>query len=354
MQFSYEDRLRYVHPSVYYLNERWLTDDGRQRIAEVVSLLERGVEDWGKPLIGFIGTEEVTNARDLRFANIPNLKISGKHFKNAELAFINLQGSILRDADFTGAQLNFANLHKTKIWNGKFNDADLSRAYLTEADFANSDFRNASLPFANFSGAYLESVSFYNAILSGVNFTNTILYQVDIRKSKLSGIVYLSKHEALLDYSDDLIIDSRNKILNWSDLRKIGQLPLFGVSWSSLVISLFIINTIELLNNTKLVEVLNYPIEIPQRMSLILIDSILLVIGTTLFKLFCPIRIQEFTESRWVEDIGRPRLQYLYSSWQRKLIQIPTLIFSVIGGGLAIYLIMEQLLNAINAIADNL
>ena len=88
------------------------------------------------------------------------------------------------------------------------------------------------------------------------------------------------------------------------------------------------------------------PIPIPRRMVLVLVDTLLLVIGTTFYRLCCPDRVQEFTQAAWVEKYRQPRLRYLAVSWSRRWLQWPTLVFSVVGAALAAYLIVERLYSA--------
>jgi len=46
-------------------------------------------------------------------------------------------------------------------------------------------------------------------------------------------------------------------------------------------------------------------------MTFILLDTLLLVAGSTLYRFRCPERIQEFSEHQWVEEHGHPRLIYI-------------------------------------------
>ena len=88
------------------------------------------------------------------------------------------------------------------------------------------------------------------------------------------------------------------------------------------------------------------PIPMPLRMELILLDSILLVLGTTLYKLFCPDTIQEFSEVQWVSQHHQPRLIYFREMWRKWWLVWPTGIFSISGALLALYLIGERILMA--------
>jgi len=76
---------------------------------------------------------------------------------------------------------------------------------------------------------------------------------------------------------------------------------------------------------------------------MILLDSVILAIGTTIYRLWCPHRVQEFSETRWVEEHRHARLLYFQASWSRKPAQWLALLFTTAGGLLAGGLILERL-----------
>ena len=145
----------------------------------------------------------------------------------------------------------------------------------------------------------------------------------------------------------------RDHWLNWSRLRGIGSFPLFGVSWTTFGFSLLYINTIGFLNRTKFVQAFSYPLPIPDRVSLLLIPALLIVLGSTMHKIACPSRTQDFSETQWVEEHKNPRLGYIADSlsrgWRRWM-QWPTAAFTILGGVLAGYLVFESLFYAISTL----
>ena len=82
---------------------------------------------------------------------------------------------------------------------------------------------------------------------------------------------------------------------------------------------------------------------IPARMGQVLLASLCAVVGTTFYRLACPQRVQEFSETQWVEEHGRARLEYYAESFSRKWAQWPTLLFTGIGGLLGLWLVGERL-----------
>jgi len=117
--------------------------------------------------------------------------------------------------------------------------------------------------------------------------------------------------------------------------------------------SLIIINGVGFLNDHKfVVSALRYPLPIPDRTTLLFVSSIFLAIGSTIFKVACPSRIQEFSETQWVEQHGHPRLHYLavsmsWRSWRRPA-QWATAFFTLLGGLLALWLMIDSIKLAIS------
>jgi hypothetical protein len=200
--------------------------------------------------------------------------------------------------------------------------ADLSGAFLVETNFTKTDLEDANL--------------------SAANFTRTKFVSED-----LTNIHFSENFSVQFDYSDTIISSHRDRLLNWSLLRRLGQLPLFGVSWIALGVALTTINTIGVLNRGSIVQnLIHTPIPYPQRMTLVLIATLLLVLGTTFYRLACPSDVQEFSETQWVRQHNQPRLLYLREMWRRRWAQWPTLIFSVLGAVLALLLLGERLVLA--------
>ena len=91
-----------------------------------------------------------------------------------------------------------------------------------------------------------------------------------------------------------------------------------AASWVSLGVSLTVINLIGFVNeDPNLSAWIPFDVPYPLRSVLVLISSILLVLGSTVFRLGCPTRIQEFSESQWVEAHRNPRPLYLSESLNR-------------------------------------
>ena len=193
------------------------------------------------------------------------------------------------------------------------------------------DFRGADLSFATFDGNY------ENIHLDGKATFETIrLKQIDAARREWDQTIQIPK---------------RDRWLNWGRLRSIGEFPLFGVSWTAFISSVLTVTAIGFVNEHRSVEVLQYPIPIPARMTLLIVSSLLLVVGSTLYRVMCPKRVQHFSETAWVEEHQYSRLHYLGESLKRRG-QWLTATTTVLGGVLALYLTIDRLWAAVKIIVQ--
>ena len=287
---------------------------------------------------------------------IPNLD-------NLELDYFDLQSYELSNASFFGASL-------TNVW---FKGATLNNAPFCAAELLGCELEETECMDVKFNDAYLNGVSFDNACINGADFTGATLEEVFLEQVDLTEVVFDrttltnvrypedKPYPAMTDGSDSILITRRDRWLNWSKLRAIGLFPLFEVSWAGLMFSLVIINGVKFLNIHQPIDYYKYPIPIPESLSWVLLSSICLVIGSTLYRVACPDRIQTFSETQWVERHQNPRLLYLIDSWSyrssrlfflnwggwRRFSQWHTLIFTILGGFLALWLAIKSIATAL-------
>ena len=220
-------------------------------------------------------------------------------------------------ADLSEARLERADLRGTHLEGANLSHARLERAVLREAHLEGANLREASATEAVFDGAFLD-------------------------RTDLQHIVFGRNHPAMHDGTDSLRLPRRDRWLTWARLRGIGAFPLFQVSYAALAASILTIVGIGWFNDTRPITVLrDDPIQIPERTLVLLASSIFLAVGSTLYRLKCPGRVQEFSEVQWVEQHRYPRLQYLAESLRRPW-QIETAIITGIGGVLALYLVGDR------------
>lgn len=272
---------------------------------------EGGVEFDRAELVGANLSEARFRGARLFAARLEGAKLTGIDLRGAYLAGANLKGSNLTDANLTGADLSVADTSKAV-----FVGADLSDAILVQCSFAEATLAAATLTNANVGLAH------------GLE-----------RARGLDTARFGQDHRGLEDASDLLVVRARDRWLNWGRLRAIGQFPLFGVSWFSLLASVTALNGIAWLNDTRVAkDIIQYPVPLPQRMVWLILSSLLLVIGSTIYRLACPGRVQSFSEEQFVEEHRHARLLYLAECWSRRGLQWPAALLTLIGGlsGLAL------------------
>lgn len=144
------------------LAARWLSDDGRRRLAEALVAAREG-RPWAAALIGFPRVEESPGGRDLRAADLSCRTLNwcnfyGADLRGAVLAGANLVGADLRRADLRGADLSGAYLAEAELGDARLAGASLRGAFLRDADLQGADLAEADLTGADL-GASLAAES---------------------------------------------------------------------------------------------------------------------------------------------------------------------------------------------------
>jgi hypothetical protein len=316
---------------------------------EHLEILRAGVEVWNK------WRQKSNITPDLRDLSANEADYRGIYFNGVDLA-----GAVFINVDLREANLHQANLSGATLIGTNLSSASLGQAKLNKAILVKTDLTRADLTGADLVGASLSSVDLTKANLDYASMTNSKWAEVKLNAStNLKKIRFTTKHRPLEDGTDNLDIPWSLRFLQWSFIRNIGQLPLFGVSWIGLITSLLVLNNLGWWNNSFARQILLFAggtgpipghltleIPIPERLVLTVVDALLLVIGSTLYKFACPRRIQTFTEVEWVEQYGHPRLLYLAESFGHPIHRVVTLVFLMAGGLLALYLIGESIIAA--------
>lgn len=322
---------------------------------EHVSKLNAGIAHWNQWRMDH-DDEEI----DLEWA-----KMSGHNLRGVDLTGAKLRYADFSGADLTGAKLVDAKLGRAKFCDGILKDADLTGADLEDTDLeravsngiilknarlrrtrlGQADLRGANMDWADAGGSGLAYADLRGASLKRVRLTYTDWEAVKIdHKTRLVQNRFGPDHNALSDRSDTILLSMRDRLLNWSNLRFIGQIPIFGVSWSAFIGTIMVINGIGFLNEHTLT---NHAIPIPARAKTILVGSVLLVIGSTIYRLFCPDRVQVFSETQWVEEHNHPRILYLAQSLRRSGLQWLAMIFTAAGGLLSAWLAWDLIMRSV-------
>lgn len=285
--------------------------------SEIESHLRRGAAEWNRWRDKYgLDTIDLSGI-SVDHADLRGAELSGVNFAGAELNGARLDRANLRGANFAGATLRHAHFVDADLASAVMSYAELTGAQFTRADLRDTDFREAELADTRWNGARMS------------------------KKTKLSRMRFDPSHNAFVDGSESIVFPKRDQVLNWGLIRVAGALPLFEVSYIGVTGAILLITTIGYVNSTGFLEMLEYPIPLPERVLWLLLSSFLLFLGSSMYRLLCPQRVQEFSETQWVEQHGRPRLQYLSASHERKW-QLSTFVLIASGGALGLILLFER------------
>ena len=188
--------------------------------------------------------------------------------------------------------------------------ADCEGAYFELATLTEVSLRHANLKESNFVRANLG-----NADISHADFYETIL--TDARMERLRGApiarnLLTTRIERPVYYFESAILSLCDRWLDWQTVRIAGRLPVFGASYSALIAIPFFFYLLEIYNDkialvrrwaeqtlargaaadyyisSAILERL-HPLPVPALSALLLISTIFLAIGATIYALGVPI-----------------------------------------------------------------
>ncbi|MCB9981390.1 MAG: pentapeptide repeat-containing protein [Rhodospirillales bacterium] len=280
---------------------------------------------------------------------------------------LNEKATSFEGANFSGAQFSNGNFKQVSFKNtilhtANFNNSDMSHADFTGAEgkrtqFIETKFGKARLENAKFKLAHFKKADFAEADLRGASIRKTDLTSTHWGKAKIDSnssfqySYFNQEHGILEDGSDQICLP---RWLNWSKVRKLGSLPMFGISWTGLAASLITIKIIRMANDARASvdvaisgQVPQNDIPVPDQLWIMLVSFILLVVGSTLYKFGCPDRVQTFSEVEWVEQHHRPRIHYFEQMLKKPNIQLLSFSFLVSGASIAVILMLCNVFPAI-------
>lgn len=290
--------------------------------------------------------------KELLHSNFTSAKIVNCSFSLERMDGISfnqgeLEGIELHSKDIQGLQLMAANpirlsLAGSVLRASLFRDSVLEECDLSHCQFSGCDFRGTKFPRSNLDGAKLLFCR-----MEKTGFSKTLVH-----KTTLEAVDFGNGHDPLLDGSEEISLRPFDRIFRWSRIRFLTSLPFFELSYFALFSAVLLILAIGYLNSHMPITVLDYPIPVPGRIALLLGSSVTLGLGVTLFRLLCPPRIRESSETYWVEQARRPRLLYLVEDLQPRFWGARALTFSLtgIGGILGLVLLFERLFVAMRVL----
>lgn len=296
------------------------------------------------------GTKANAQNLNLRQLDLSRLNLESAVFRQANLEEARFESSNLDKADFSRAQLAGTGFRSAHAVRAVFSDAkmpkvDLSGAIAPRAVFAKSVLHEADLSAGDFSYARFAEAQLVGASLKGADLRGISARGADFRRADFGGAdlsnadltgsrwndtridrgtsfrssLFAESHPAVSDGYDQIQLPRWASWFNWSSLKFVGRLPLFASASVLFAGSLFIATMIKLLNSTEFMQTLSYPVPIPEKLGILLLGSLLLTVGSLIYEVACPVRVQEYTLTGWVDELGRAGVLYLSDMIQRPL-----------------------------------
>lgn len=230
-----------------------------------------------------------------------------------------------------------------------------------------------------FSHVRLYDSLFSNCLLDRVKFGNTVAFE-NLRAEQVQGLPSCTGlHEVqVAERGRDLLngdltgarIGALDRFASWERLRTFGRLPLFGTSLTALVAIPVVFYGLAIYNDQlgrlrhwasqdgidrQLADMLLtiQPLPLPALSFWLLLATLLLGIGSTLFALACPPRVREFSLERWTDELRQSALRYLPLSWSGRWARAIAAPCYVIGGLGTVLILLVKLRNAAEFILDN-
>jgi uncharacterized protein YjbI with pentapeptide repeats len=285
------------------------------------------------------------SGRDLSGCNFSTAQFHGARLVGATLrsvnfASCNLQGADLSDADCQGAMFNYAVLTEATLRNARLTGANFTRANLARADISHADFHEAILDSAHF-----ERI---RGAPSARNLTSTLVREP-------------------VQYFDSAVLSHWDR-LDWEKVRIAGRLPVFAASYSVLIAIPLFFYALEIYNDkVRLIRgwaeqelsgggktdyhmahmVLQrlQPLPPPTMSTLLLVSTLSLAAGASIYALACPSRVKEFSRDQWTYRLGHSVVHYMGPAWGRKRWRLAALAFYVLGGFGAGIVLVTKLAN---------
>jgi pentapeptide repeat protein len=313
---------------------------------------------------------------DLREADLEGADLRQAILEGADLHRANLYGAILEKADLHGAILERADLHgadlrQAYLREARLDEADLEGADLPEAYLGGAILGRAKLCWADLTGADLEGADLSEADLTGARLTGANLTETSLARANLSlvqgayharGLETAQLREGDAQYFENYHRPWPERLVDWERLRVVGRLPLFGVSYTALILIPIVFYGLALYNEQ--IDVVHawaeqvallpdhplyrlaslalerlHPRPIPSQSFLLLLSTVLLATGSTLYTFGCPSRIKEFSRDQWCDQLGRSLLHYWPLAWKRRAIRLTCVACYGLGGLMALWVL---------------
>jgi hypothetical protein len=243
--------------------------------------------------------------------------------------------------------------------------ADLHEIPLYEADLRKANLRKADLGEAHLNETDLRGTSLHEARLAGATMSNVRgAYRAHgLETTRLKPASGTGATDAL--YFETCVRPWWVRWLDWERLRVMGRLPLFGPSYFALILILILFYGLDFYSDcVKLVRAWaeqvvlqsDHPLHwlaslvlahlrippIPPQSLCLFVSIIFLAAGSTLYIVFCPSRVKEFSREQWCYQLGRSLLHYWPFACQHCLVRPLCAVCCVIGSLGAGYVLLRK------------
>lgn len=299
-------------------------------------------------------------------ADLSNMRLDNVTFEHCELAHANFSGSVLHKSKFTGCDTTDASFEKCDCTNAEFRYSNLTRASFLCASLKGADLRDANLSHAEISGA-----DFYEALVSNANFDKV----KGAVNAKNLHLVRFDPAASDARYFESALVPFYEHYISWERIRFLGRLPLFGASYATLIAIPFLYYFLDLYNRqisliqkwaseetsrtgpyatlANQVALHLHKEPIPELSLLLLVSTILLGIGATLFAFGCPARVREFSRDQWRDELGHSLMTYMPLSWRHPPLRFTCVALYILGVAGVLIVLSSKLLNVFNFIIEN-
>jgi len=168
-------------------------------------------------------------------------------------------------------------------------------------------------------------------------------------------------------YFESAVLSPFERWFDWERVRIAGRLPLFAASYSALIAIPLFFYALELYNDkvallrtwandtvanadadhyiAQIVLQRLHPLPVPSLSALLLLSTLLLAIGATIYALACPSRVKEFSRDQWTYQLGLSVVHYLAAAWTSRTWRVAALVFYIAGGMGAVFVLVSKLAN---------
>lgn len=252
-------------------------------------------------------------------ADLKACSLSCARFETVNLRQCEFSGAILEDAKFlersvfTGCRFDRASFQ-----DGELHNANLLHCFVRGANLSHSRLENTDLRWSDFTGARWNQALIQIATVDGADFTAPIeiLGRFSATLSRITG-AEKAKYGRWFDRC------------SWALVRKVGAIPLFGVSYFAILAIVLWAGAIEWYNHqvralknseaaseSAWVEQLQL-LPAPSDLGYMLVAILILAAGATVYRFRCPDIIKDHAESQWQYVLDHEVMLYRLHSFSR-------------------------------------